>query len=148
MKVILQKNVKGLGKKGEVVDASAGHARNYLIPRGLAKEADEANLKNLKQKRKAKRRRRERELKEAKEKKESLEGEIFTISVKAGENGRLFGSVTSNDIADKIKEDTGEKIDKRNIKLSDNIRNLGTKRVDIKLHKKVTATVRIKVVEK
>jgi len=148
MKVILQKNVKKLGKKGEIINTSDGHARNYLIPRGLAKEADEGNLKNLKQKKKAKKRRKQRELEEAKEKAKRLEGQIFTIAVKAGEGGRLFGSVTSNDIADKIKEDVAEKIDKRNIKLSKNIRTLGTKKVEIKLHKKVIATVKVKVIEK
>jgi len=147
MKVILQKDVKGLGKKGEVVNASDGHARNYLIPRGLAKKASEGNIHNLKQKKKAKKRRRERELEEAKEKAESLEGEMFTFKVKAGENGRLFGSVTTNDIADKIEQETGQKIDKRKIDLNDNIRTLGTKKVSIKLHKNVTANVKVKVTE-
>ncbi|PRX31828.1 LSU ribosomal protein L9P [Orenia metallireducens] len=147
MKVILQKDVKGLGKKGEVVNASDGHARNYLLPRGLAKEANEGNIHNLKQKKKAKKRKKERELEEAQEQAKSLEGKIFTFKVKAGENGRLFGSVTTSDIADKIEQKTGQKIDKRKIDLNDNIRTLGTKKVSIKLHKNVTADVKVKVTE-
>lgn len=145
MKVILEKDVSGLGKKGEVVDASDGHARNYLIPRGLAKKANNANIHNLKQKKKAKKRKKKKELKEAQKRAKKLEGEIFEISVKAGDNGRLFGSVTANDIADKIKEDIGEKIDKRKIDLDDYIRSLGTKKVEVKLHKDVTATIKVKV---
>ncbi|TDX51799.1 50S ribosomal protein L9 [Orenia marismortui] len=147
MKVILEKNVKGLGKKGEIVEASDGHARNYLIPRGLAKKANEGNVHNLKQKKKAKKRQARRELEEAKEKAKKLENKMFTIKVKAGDNGRLFGSVTSKDIANKIKKEIGEKIDKRKIELADNIRTLGTKNVSIKLHKGVTAKVKIKVTE-
>ncbi|WP_027339654.1 50S ribosomal protein L9 [Halonatronum saccharophilum] len=147
MKVILQKNVKGLGKKGEVVEASDGHARNFLIPRGLAKKANEGNVNTLKEKKKAKKRKRRRELEEAKAKAKELEGEIFEIKVKAGDNGRLFGSVTSKDIANKIKEVTGEKIDKRKIDLSSHIRSLGTKKVSIKLHKDVTVEIRVKVVQ-
>ncbi len=147
MKVILQKNVKSLGKKGEIVETSDGHARNFLIPRGLARKANESNIHNLKQRKKAKKRKKERELTEAKEKAAELKDKKFVIPVKAGETGRLFGSVTNNDIADKIKEDTGEKIDKRKIELNQHIRSLGTKKVAIKLHKKVTVEVKVQVVE-
>ena len=145
MKVILKENVKGLGSKNEVVEASDGYARNYLFPRGLAKEANQSNLHDLKQKKKAKKRKKKRELEEAKEKANKISDRVFSIPVKAGDNGRLFGSVTTNDIADKVEDDTGIKIDKRKIELSSNISSLGTKKVDIKLHKDVTATVKVKV---
>ncbi|MGM0501457.1 MAG: 50S ribosomal protein L9 [Bacillota bacterium] len=147
MKVILQDDVKNLGNEGEVVEVADGHARNYLLPRGLAKEATTQNLNNLKQKKKSKQKQKEEERKAAQEKADELEGLILEIPVKAGDNNRLFGSVTSMDIAEKIEEETGEKIDKRDIDLTDHIKNLGVKAVDIKLHKDVTATVKVKVVE-
>ncbi|MCK8826860.1 50S ribosomal protein L9 [Natroniella acetigena] len=147
MKVILKKDVKGLGSKGEVVKAADGHARNYLIPRGLAKEATNANMKKLKQKKKVKARKKEKELEEAQAKADKIADQVFTISVKAGENGRLFGSVTTNDIAEQVAEFLGEKIDKRKVDLAENIRSLGIRKVDIKLHKDVTATIKVKVIE-
>ncbi|MBM7557608.1 50S ribosomal protein L9 [Halanaerobacter jeridensis] len=147
MKVILQEDVSNLGNKGDVVEAADGHARNYLLPRGLAKEATKQNLNNLEQKKKSKQKQKEEERKEAQKKAEELEGLVLEIAVKAGDNNRLFGSVTSMDIADEIEAETGEKIDKRNIDLDENIKNLGVKPVDIKLHKDVTATVKVKVIE-
>ncbi|GAB6099636.1 50S ribosomal protein L9 [Halanaerocella petrolearia] len=147
MKVILKDNVQGLGNKGEVVEASDGYARNFLFPRDLAKEATQGNLNNLKQKKNAKKKRKQRELEEAEEKAEEIEGMIIEVAVKAGDNGRLFGSVTSNDVADKIKEETGIEVDKRKVQLSGNIKSLGSTKVDVKLHKDVTATVKVKVVE-
>ncbi|WP_408955328.1 50S ribosomal protein L9 [Natroniella sp. ANB-PHB2] len=147
MKVILKKDVKGLGSKGEVVKAADGHARNYLIPRGLAKEATDTNMKKLKQKKKVKARKKEKELEEAQAKAEKISEQVFTIAVKAGENGRLFGSVTTNDIADQVSEFLGEKFDKRKIDLAENIRSLGIRKVDVKLHRDVTATIKVKVIE-
>ena len=147
MKVILQEDVSDLGNKGDVVEVANGHARNYLLPRGLAKEATKQNLNNLKQKKKSKQKQKEEERQEAKKKAEKLEGLVLEIAVKAGDNNRLFGSVTSMDIADEIEAETGEKIDKRNIDLDENIKNLGIKPVDIKLHKDVTTTVKVKVIE-
>ncbi|AGB42477.1 ribosomal protein L9 [Halobacteroides halobius DSM 5150] len=147
MKVILKQNVNGLGKKGEIVEAADGYARNFLFAKGLAKEANQGNLNNLQQKKKAKKNRKQRKLEEAKKKAEKIEDKVLELSVKAGDNGRLFGSVTSNDVADKVQEKTGVKIDKRKVQLSDNIKSLGTTKVDIKLHKDVTATVKVKVVE-
>ncbi|MGM0471836.1 MAG: 50S ribosomal protein L9 [Bacillota bacterium] len=146
MKVILKEDVSDLGQKNEVVDVADGHARNYLFPRGLAVEATDSELAKLEEKKQAKKRQRQEELKEAKKKAEELEGEIFEIAVKAGEAGKLFGSVTTNDIADKIEEETGVKIDKRKVELDDNIKSLGTKKVDINLHNEVTATINVKVV--
>ncbi|MFO7818858.1 MAG: 50S ribosomal protein L9 [Halanaerobacter sp.] len=147
MKVILKEDVSDLGEKGDVVEVADGHARNYLLPRGLAKEATKQNLNNLKQKKKSRQKKEAEKRAEAQEKAEELEGLILEIAVKAGDNNRLFGSVTSMDIADKIEEEAGEKIDKRNIQLDENIKSLGVKAVDVKLHKDVTATVKVKVIE-
>lgn len=147
MKVILEKDVNGLGEKGEIVETSDGHARNYLIPKGLARKATDSNLHDLKQKKKAEARKAEKELKEAKEKANKISDKTYELSVKAGEQGRLFGSVTSENIADKIEAETGVKIDKRNIELDGNIKTLGVTKVDIKLHSEVIATVKIRVTE-
>ncbi|SJZ80859.1 50S ribosomal protein L9 [Selenihalanaerobacter shriftii] len=147
MKVILKEDVKSLGEKGEIVKAADGHARNYLLPRGLAVEASGTELAKLKEKEKAKKRQKEQELEEAKGKAAELEDVILEISVKAGETGKLFGSVTTNDIADTIQEQVGIKIDKRKVELEDYIKSLGTKKVSINLHKDVSATVKVKVTE-
>ncbi len=147
MKVILEKDVNGLGNKGDIVDTSDGHARNYLIPKGLARKATDSNLHDLKQKKKAEARKAEKELEEAKQKANQISDKTYEVSVKAGDQGRLFGSVTSENIADKIEAETGVKIDKRNIELDGNIKTLGITKVDIKLHSKVIATVKIRVTE-
>ncbi|ADL13808.1 50S ribosomal protein L9 [Acetohalobium arabaticum] len=147
MKVILKEDVDDLGEKDEVVEVADGHARNYLLPKGLAVEATDSQLAKLEQKKQAKERKRQQELNEAKEKANKLEGEIFEIAVKAGETGKLFGSVTTNDIAEVIEDKTGVKIDKRKVELDDNIKTLGIKKVAINLHTEVTATVKVKVVE-
>lgn len=146
MKVILVEDVKKIGNAGEVVDVAAGHARNYLIPRGLAKEATQSNLSHLKHKKKVKKRQKKKRYGEAEEQKEKMEDQIIEIGVKAGDNGKLFGSVTNSDIAKALKK-KGFKVDKRKIKLSDNIKQLGTHNVEIKLYKDVTATVKVKVVD-
>lgn len=147
MKVILKEDVENLGEKDEVVEVADGHARNYLLPKGLAVEATDSQLSKLEQKKQAKQRKRQKELNEAKEKADKLEGEIFEIAVKAGETGKLFGSVTTNDIAEVIEDETGVKIDKRKVELDDNIKTLGIKKVTINLHTEVTAAVKVKVVE-
>lgn len=147
MEVILKESVKNVGEKDEVVEVADGHARNYLIPKGLAVRATEAELAKLKEKRKAKERKKEKKLQAAKEKAAKLEDVILEIPVKAGETGKLFGSVTTNDIAENIEEETGVEIDKRKVELEENIQTLGTKKVTINLHKDVSATVKVKVTE-
>ncbi|KXS40954.1 MULTISPECIES: 50S ribosomal protein L9 [unclassified Candidatus Frackibacter] len=147
MKVILKEDVNNIGNKGEVVEVADGHARNYLLPKGLAVEANDAQLSKLKAKKKAKKRQKKKELEEAKEKANKIEDLILEIPVKAGEMGKLFGSVTTNDIADAIYDEIGIKIDKRKVELDDNIKTLGTKKVEINLHKDVSATVKVKVTE-
>ncbi|MBM7624329.1 50S ribosomal protein L9 [Sporohalobacter salinus] len=147
MKVILKEDVKNIGQKNEVVEVADGHARNYLLPKGLAVKATDSQLSKLKQKKQARKRKKQQELNEAQKKADKLEDKVFEVSVKAGETGKLFGSVTTNDIADVIEDETGVKIDKRKVELDDNIKTLGTKKVTINLHKDVTAMVKIKVVE-
>lgn len=146
MQVILLKDVKDIGKTGQIVNVADGHGRNYLIPRGLAKEATEGSLADLKHKKEVETKKKETELKAAQNLKAKLEEKGVDIKVKAGEGGRLFGSVTSSDIADALKKQ-GVSIDKRKIELKDHIKELGTHSVSIKLHREVTATVKVKVLE-
>lgn len=146
MKVILKEDVKKLGLKGDLVNVSDGYARNFLIPRGLVEEATEGSIKQLKQKVKANKRKKIEKASEAKEVATELEKEKFVISVKSGENGRLFGSVTTKDIADAVKK-AGYKIDKRKISLSENIKSLGVHNIQVKLYEGVSANLKIQVVE-
>lgn len=146
MKVIFLKDVKGQGKKGEVKDVSEGYARNFLIPRGLATAANESNLKQLEQLKKAENRRKEQEKKEAMVTAEKLKSVKLEFQVKAGEGGRLFGSITNKQIAESL-EKKGYKIDRRKIILDEPIRSLGVTNVQIRLHPEVTATVSVQVSE-
>jgi|LSQX01.1.fsa_nt_gb large subunit ribosomal protein L9 len=146
MKVILKEDVKNLGSKGDVVNVSDGYARNYLIPRGLAEIATEGGLKQLQMQEKAREKRKLEEAAEAKEIAAKLEKEKFVIKVKAGEGGRLFGSVTTKDIADVVKK-AGYNIDKRKIELSENIKSLGLHKIKVKLYEDITADLTIQVAE-
>jgi len=146
MKVIFLKDVKGQGKKGEVKEVSEGYARNFLIPRGLVSPANESNLKQLEQLNKAESRRKEKEKEEALSLAEKLKEVTLNFKVKAGEGGRLFGSITSKQIADEM-DKKGYKIDKRKILLDDPIRSLGVTKVNIRLHPDVTATINVQVSE-
>ncbi|HAN09297.1 MAG TPA: 50S ribosomal protein L9 [Clostridiales bacterium] len=145
MKLILKKDVIKLGKVGDIIEASDGYARNYLLPKGLASEATKANLCELDQKKNAEKKREKQELDEAKNKGEILKSKVFKILVKTGENGRVFGSVTTKEIAEVIKEQTGIDIDKRKIDLVDNIKNIGIYNVSVKLHHDVIASVKVEV---
>ncbi|MFP4016001.1 MAG: 50S ribosomal protein L9 [Halanaerobiales bacterium] len=146
MKVILRKDVKKLGSKGDIVKVSDGYARNYLIPKGMADEATAGNLNQLKHKEKVQQRKEAENIAEAKEMAGKLEKEKFVISVKAGENGRLFGSVTTKDIADTVNK-AGYKIDKRKIDLDEHIKSLGVHNIKVKLYQDVEANLKIQVVE-
>jgi len=145
MKVILLKDVKGTGKKGDVVNVSDGHGRNYLIPRGLAREATEGNLNELKQQKEAQKKKQKRELQEAKDLAEKISKITLTIKGKAGEGGKLFGSITSKDIAEKLSKEHKIKIDKRKIVLDNPIKELGTHSVEIKVYPEITGTVKVQV---
>jgi len=146
MKVIFLKDVKGQGKKGEVKTVSDGYARNYLIPRGLAVEATESNLKTLEAQKRSEAKRKAQELAEAKALAEKLEKTTVTIAAKAGEGGRLFGAVTSKQIAEALAKQ-GLAVDKKKILLDEPIRALGTARVPVKLHPDVTVQLAVTVVE-
>ncbi|MFV9568765.1 50S ribosomal protein L9 [Thermoanaerobacter mathranii] len=145
MKVILVKDVKNIGKAGEIVNVSDGYGRNYLLPRGLAIEATESNIKVLNEKKKAEEKKRQQELEEAKKLAQDLSNISLVLKVKAGENGKLFGSVTSKDVEKALKE-KGFDIDKKKISFDESIKTTGTYYVDIKLYQGVTAKVKVDVV--
>jgi large subunit ribosomal protein L9 len=147
MKVIFLKDVKGKGKKGEVKNVADGYAQNFLFKQGLAIEATPANLKALEAQKNKQKREAEEELARAKQLKEQLEQLTVEISAKAGEGGRLFGSITSKQIAEALQSQHKIKIDKRKIELNDAIRSLGYTNVPIKLHPEVTATLKVHVSE-
>ena len=147
MEVILQKDVKNLGKKGEVVDVAEGYARNFLLPRGLAVEATAGNLKQVSLENKAKKQKRERELKEAQDIAAKLDGQKLQIATKVGESGKLFGSITNKDIADRLKRQYKVEIDKRKIELEEPIKSLGKYPVTVRIHPKVKAEVIVQVIE-
>lgn len=144
MQVILQQDVKALGKKGEVKEVAEGYARNYLFPRGLAVEATGGQLKQLQKQQQIKDAKNAKILAQAAEKAAKLEAMQVEIAVRVGENGRLFGSVTSADVVLALKK-RGISVDKRKIDLSDPIKNLGTYQVRVKLHTNVEATLKVTV---
>lgn len=145
MKIILLSDVKGTGKKGDVVNVSDGYANNYLIKNKLAQFASKEAL-NLNSNQKASEEfRRQEEKKEALALKKVLENTSLTLSVKCGENGKLFGAVTSKEIAEKLQEKNLQ-VDKKNIVLKDNIKSTGTYDIEIKLYSGISAKVKIKVV--
>ena len=145
MIVILTKDVKGTGKAGEVVKVSDGYARNMLIPKGLAKEATQGNIRSLeKQKAIAEEKRQENEAK-AKEEAAKLEAITLEISSKGGENGKLFGSITSMDVAEALEKQEGLKIDKKKIEMDGSIKQAGVSTVTLKLFQDVAAKVKVNV---
>lgn len=145
MIVILTKDVKGTGKAGEVVKVSDGYARNMLIPKGLAKEATQGNIRSLeKQKAIAEEKRQENEAK-AKEEAAKLEAITLEISSKGGENGKLFGSITSMDVAEALEKQEGLKIDKKKIEMDGPIKQAGVSTVTLKLFQDVAAKVKVNV---
>ena len=148
MKVILSKDVKGTGKKGEVKEVSDGYARNFLIKKGVAVEASQTNMKELDEKEKSKERKSLIEYEEAVLLGKQMEEINIQIEVKAGEGGRLFGSITSKEIAEQLKKQKNLDIDKRKILMDEPIRTLGSTFVEIKLHQKVTTKIRVDVKEK
>ncbi|ERI04847.1 50S ribosomal protein L9 [Aneurinibacillus aneurinilyticus] len=146
MKVILLQDIKGQGKKGEVKEVSEGYARNFLLKKGLAKEATPGNVKMQEAHKKSEEKRKQEELEEAKKVAKVMEETTITIKAKSGEGGRLFGGVSSKQIAEELKK-ANFKVDKRKIELPEPIRTLGYTNVPIKLHQEVTATVKVHVVE-
>lgn len=147
MKVILLEDVKALGKKGEIVNVNDGYARNFILPKKLGLEATGKNLNDLKLQ-KANEAKVAQELwDEAKEFGKKLEAGKVELSIKVGEGGRAFGSVSSKEIAIAVKEQMGYDIDKKKIQLKDALKTLGTHTVSVKLHPKVTAELKVIVTE-
>lgn len=144
MKVILLQDVAKIGKQGDIVNVKDGYARNFLIPRGLAVVADEGNLKRLKHEQGVAASKQERERQEAEELKERLESMTVTLKVKTGEKGRLFGSITSADIAEAA-EKQGITIDRRKIELPEPIKTLGNYVVTVRVYPGITAQLKIAV---
>lgn len=147
MKVILLKDVKGQGKKGDVIDVSVGYAQNFLLKNNLAKEATPGNLNALKNQQKKNEQRAEQERKDAEKLKEELDNIQVKLTAKAGDGGRLFGSITNKQVADELKKTHGYKIDRRKIELDEPIRALGHRKLPVKLHPDVTGTIHVHVVE-
>lgn len=147
MKVILLEDVRKQGKKGQVVEVSDGYANNYLIKKGLAKAADSSALSELKAHKKAKAKIAAEELALAKELKSVIEAEetVVLIKAKSGEDGRLFGTIPSKQIAQELKAQFDVEVDKRKIELENNLASLGFHNVKVKLHPEVPATIRVKV---
>ena len=147
MKIILLQDVKGQGKKGEVIDVNEGYARNFLIKKGLAEVATASKLNDISQKKAAADFHKAEEVKATKAMASKLKGKTFTVKIKAGQNGKVFGSVSSKEIAAAIKAQSDLEIDKKKIQLSEPIRSFGVHEAGIKLHPQVTATLRVKVEE-
>ncbi len=147
MKVILLADVKGTGKKGQLVNASDGYANNFLLPKKLALAATNENINNLKLQKKAEEKKKAEELAAAKELGAKLAEKDIKVTVKAGENGKVFGSVTNKEIAAAIEAQTGLVVDKKKIVINDPIKMVGTRHVNIKLHPEVTVEVKVIITE-
>ena len=147
MKVVFLKDVKGKGKKGEVKNVADGYAQNFLIKNGYAAEANAQAISQLDGQKKLEAKNAAAELAEAKVLKETLEALTIELKAKSGEGGRLFGSVSTKQIADALQKVHGIKIDKRKMTLNDGIRALGFTNVPVKLHHEVTATLKVHVTE-
>lgn len=148
MKVILLKDVKELGKKGELVEAKDGYARNFLFPRKLAEEANNANMKEMKEKDESKKLKKQQELNDAKELAKKIEETKVVIKTKSGDGGRLFGSITTKDIAEILKSEHDIEIDKRKIEIDGgNIKTMGSTQAEVKVYPAVVAKLKIQVTE-
>lgn len=145
MKVILLQEVKKLGKKGEVLEVSEGYARNFLIPRKLAAEATSGKISELQHIKAKEVQRKDDEIKEAKKLADKISQAKFSITTKAGENGKLFGAVTSKEIAEQLQKEHGIKVDKRKIDLKEPIKILGHYTVAVKIHPEVSADLSFEV---
>lgn len=148
MKVIFNTDVRGQGKKGEMKEVSDGYARNYLLPRKLASEATPDMINAFKLKEKAKKAQMEREKAQAEENAKRLEGIQVTISARAGQGGRLFGAITSQEISDALREQHGIEIEKNKIVQSEPIKSFGSFEVKAKLGYEVSGKISVLVVEK
>lgn len=147
MKVILLEDVKSLGKKGEIVNVNDGYARNFVLPKKLGVEATGKNMNDLKLQKANEEKVAKEHLEAAQAFAKEMENDHVVVSIKAGEGGRTFGSVSSKEIATAYKEQCGKEIDKKKIILPEPIKSFGVYEVSIKLHPKVTGTLKVKVQE-
>lgn len=148
MKVILTQDVKSLGRKNQLVEVSDGYARNFLFKKNLAVEANAKNLNIMKDRKQSESSKKDRELVEANLLQSRLEGKQVKMEVRAGESGKLFGSITAKDIADAIAEQYKADIDRRKIQLDEPIKNTGDADVVIKIHPEVSINIRLVITEK
>ena len=146
MDVILKADVKGLGKKGEKVKASDGYARNFLFPKGLAVEANAQSLTELRNREQSNQHKIDLEVAAANDSKAKLQGKVVKITAKAGNNGKLFGSVTSKEVAAEIAKQFSVKVDKRKITMDD-IKNFGSYKIEVKLYTNIVAEMTVMVGE-
>ena len=142
MKVILLSDVKNLGKKGEVINASDGYARNFLFPRKLAQEATEENLHVLNAKKETERRKKLAEIEEAQKVAESLKNKEIKLTTKTGDSGRLFGAITSKDVSQLIKKQFNVDIDKKKI-VMDTLKQVGTYEIEVKIYPEVSTKMKV-----
>lgn len=147
MKVILNQDIKGKGKKGQLVDVSDGYARNYLLPKKLAKEATNENINIMNGKNDAEEHRRQVALEEAEQQKEKMEQVEVVLTAKSGDNGKLFGSITSKDVAEALKMQHHIKLDKKKFVMPEGIKMLGTTTVEVKIHPGVVGKLKVTVKE-
>ena len=145
MKVILLQDIKGVGKKDQIINASDGYARNFLFPKKLAVEADSGNMGRLKSKKDSVAHKQDMEREHAKETANKIEKLTLVLKVKAGKNGKIFGGVTSKEIAENLSKEYNIDVDKKKILLKDTIKNLGSFTVDIKLFENIVANLKIQI---
>ncbi|NLL73877.1 MAG: 50S ribosomal protein L9 [Clostridiales bacterium] len=145
MEVILMQDVKSLGKRGDIVKVSDGYARNFILPKKLGVEATKQNLYELKLQKNAEEKKRAEILEEARQLAKELEAIKVNLTIKAGEGGRTFGSISTKEIASAVNEQAGLQLDRKKIQLSEPIKNAGSYTVGVKLHPKVTAELKVEV---
>ena len=148
MKVILKADIKGVGKKDQVINASDGYARNFLFPKNLAVEANAENMSKLKAKQDSNAFKKSQEKEEAKKIAEKLSKILLKIPVKAGENGKIFGGVSAKEVSDLLKEEYKIEVDKKKIELKETIKTLGVRTLTIKLYEGVIGNLKIDVISK
>lgn len=146
MRVILKADIKGVGKKDQVINASDGYARNFLFPKNLAVEANAENMSKLKAKQDSNAYKKSQEKEEAKKIAEKLSKILLKVPVKAGENGKIFGGVSAKEIADLLKKEYRIEVDKKKIELKETIKTLGVRTVAIKLYEGVIGNLKIDVI--
>ena len=146
MDVILKADVKGLGKKGEKVKASDGYARNYLFPKGLAVEANAQSLTELRNREQSNQHKIDTEIAAANASRDKLQGKTVKLTAKAGQNGKIFGSVTAKEVAAEISKQFGVTVDKRKITMDD-IKNFGSYKIEVKLYTNISAEMTVMVGE-